>query len=157
MDEISLSIAGPEELDALLPLVVAYHAFESIVMTDKKRRLSVEKLIGDGDLGAIWGVKNRDGLVGYIALCFGYSIEFGGRDAFIDEFYLTPEVRGQGIGGDVLKLVKSKATALGVGALHLEVARDNRRARSLYERHGFKSRDLFSLMSVALLHDKERA
>ena len=30
-------------------------------------------------------------IVGYIALGYGYAIEFAGRDAFIDEFYILPE------------------------------------------------------------------
>jgi ribosomal protein S18 acetylase RimI-like enzyme len=58
--------------------------------------------------------------------------------------------RGQGIGSEVLEFVKREAAALGVVALHLEVARDNRRARRVYERWGFEAREQFHLMSCYL-------
>jgi ribosomal protein S18 acetylase RimI-like enzyme len=40
---------------------------------------------------------------------------------------------------------------LGIAALHLEVARDNARARQLYEKWGFGAREQFTLMSCSLL------
>jgi len=88
--------------------------------------------------------------VGYIALCFGYSIEFAGRDAFLDEFFVTEPHRGRGIGRRVLGLVIEEAGRLGVRCLHLEVARANHWAQRLYSSAGFESRDRFHLMSRTL-------
>ena len=36
--------------------------------------------------------------VGYLVLTLGYSLEYGGRDAFIDEVYIRSSYRGRGIG-----------------------------------------------------------
>ena len=104
-------------------------------------------------MGAVWDIRRSGALIGYVALCFGYSIEFGGRDAFIDEFFLVPEARGKGIGGRVLDAVKAEAAAAGVTALHLEVEQDNEVARRLYASHGFRLRDRFHLMSARLGDD----
>jgi hypothetical protein len=65
----------------------------------KQRRDSVGKLLHDKRLGEIWLVRKADSLIGYIAVCYSYSIEFGGRDAFIDEFYIVAAERGKGTGG----------------------------------------------------------
>ena len=153
MTDIDLRRARPSDLDDLLPLVAAYHAFEEIGSSSEERRRSVARLLAEPALGAIWCIDQSGALIGYLALCFGYSIEFGGRDAFVDEFFIVPEARGKGIGGWVLEAVKAEAAAEGIVALHLEVDRDNAAARRLYAAHGFRLRDRYHLMSAWLRGD----
>lgn len=76
-------------------------------------------------------------IVGYAVLTLGFSLEYGGRDGFLDEIYVAPEARGQGIGSAALKFVMAEAEKLGIKALHLEVMPGNDRALELYRRHGF--------------------
>ena len=147
---IELQLAKPRDLEPVLPLVQAYHEFEQLGSTAAARESAVGRLLGDESLGGIWLIRSDDELCGYIALCRGFSIEFDGFDAFVDEFYLLPEFRGRGIGGEVLKQIKSKARELDINALHLEVARDNDRARRLYRAAGFEARDKYLLMSATL-------
>lgn len=148
--EIMLELAGPAQLEELLPLVAAYHAFEEVETSAEQRRSSVGKLLQDKRLGEIWLVRNVDILVGYIAVCYSYSIEFGGRDAFVDEFYIAAAERGRGIGGRVLKEIAVLLQARGIVAVHLEVDGQNERARAAYARAGFSSRDKYHLMSLEL-------
>jgi len=145
-----LRLAGSEDLPELLPLVRAYHAFENVVQTDAERAATLQPLLADRSLGRIWLIDVDNQPVGYIALCFGYGIEFMGKDAFIDEFFIEESRRGQGIGGMVLAAMCKEAARLGVKGLHLEVARDNLRAKALYEAHGFQSREQFHMMSRLL-------
>jgi len=76
-------------------------------------------------------------VLGYVVMTLGFSIEYGGRDAFIDELYIVPSARGQGIGTAVLEFAVEEARKLGVKALHLGVMRGNDRARELYRRNGY--------------------
>ncbi|HKJ54314.1 MAG TPA: GNAT family N-acetyltransferase [Gammaproteobacteria bacterium] len=145
-----LILAKPRDLGLVLPLVRAYHEFEEIDSTESERKSAVGRLLGDTSLGGIWLIHCEDTLCGYLALCRGFSIEFNGFDAFVDEFYLLPQFRGRGIGGQVLKEIKSKARELDINALHLEVARDNEHARRLYRAAGFEARDRYLLMSATL-------
>ena len=145
-----LKPATDKDLNQLLPLVRAYHEFENVSQTDADRAATLRPLLLDESLGRIWLVSVDDRLIGYIALCFGYSIEFKGKDAFVDEFFIEPQWRGQGIGGLVLSAICEQAAALGVKGLHLEVARNNHRARALYAAHGFDSREQFHMMSRTL-------
>lgn len=94
--EMKLRLAQVADLDRLERLVRAYHAFEMIDSSERLRRL-----LQDSSLGAAWLISAGDALAEYIVLCRGFSIEFNGFDAFVDEFYLEPEFRGQGIGGRV--------------------------------------------------------
>ena len=145
-----LLVADRTDLDRLLPFVRDYHAFEEIQRSDDERRASLAPLLGENPLGRIWLIMEADELVGYIALCFGYSIEFGGRDAFVDEFFLSEGARGRGLGSRVLAAIRQTATELGIVALHLEVARSNSKARRFYETLGFTARDRYHLMSCRL-------
>ncbi len=139
-----------KDIDPVLPLVAAYHQFESLQTSSAHREFAVKKLLTDPKLGTIWLIYNNDHLAGYMIVCYSYSIEFGGLDAFIDEFYLLPEQRGQGIGNQALKQIKVHSQKAGVKALHLEVAKDNHRAREFYSGIGFEMRDKYSLMSLLI-------
>jgi GNAT superfamily N-acetyltransferase len=50
--------------------------------------------------------------VGYIVLTFGYSLEYLGRDAFIDEFYLRESYRGRRWGRRTLESSRRQAAPL---------------------------------------------
>ncbi len=148
---MKLRRATAADTGTLMPLVRAYHEFEGIDATDAERLATLRPLLGEGDgLGTIWLIETPDGAVGYIALCFGYSIEFGGRDAFVDEFFIVEAERGRGLGREVLERVKAQAAEAGVRALHLEVARTNTAAKNFYGKAGFESRERFHLMSCRL-------
>jgi ribosomal protein S18 acetylase RimI-like enzyme len=148
--KVELLQAGTRDLHMLLPLVRAYHEFEQIDSTEAGRESAVGRLLADSRLGAIWTIRADGKLCGYIALCRGFSIEFNGFDAFVDEFYLLSEFRGRGIGRRVLEQIRPLARRLDINALHLEVARDNERARRLYRAAGFEAREKYLLMSARL-------
>jgi GNAT superfamily N-acetyltransferase len=147
---IQLQQAKPHHLAEILPLVADYHAFEHIDNSASARASAVQRLLQDPALGGIWRILIDSRLAGYIALCRGFSIEFNGYDAFIDEFFLLPEFRGRGIGKTVLARITDEARKLDINALHLEVARDNLAAARLYAAAGFAARDKYLLMSLSL-------
>ena len=148
--KIDIHLACEEDLQKILPLVSAYHEFEQLESTDTGRESAVRKLLVNKNFGGVWLVFVEEDLAGYIALCTGYSIEFEGIDAFVDEFYLSPGYRGKGVGKKVLELIKREARTLGVKALHLEVAKENTNARKLYSKSGFDAREKYILMSCAI-------
>ncbi|MEQ9561072.1 MAG: GNAT family N-acetyltransferase [Woeseiaceae bacterium] len=147
---IEISLASIRHIDDLLPLVKAYHEFEGVDQDEESRRNSIANLLLAPDLGPVWLIFEESLLAGYIAICYGYSIEFGGRDGFIDEFYLLENFRGRGIGKTVLQKVLARLKADDIRALHLEVSRSNHKAIKLYEAEGFQIRDKYHLMSCAL-------
>ena len=147
---IELRLAEPNDMEALLQYVRAYHEFEDIDLSDAQRQSALTPLLGESGLGRVWFICLDSEPIGYIALCFGYSIEFTGRDAFVDEMFIAPEHRGKGFGRAALELAKSGAARLGIRALHLEVARTNDKAQRLYRKMGFIARDKYVLMSTTV-------
>ncbi|UJB70950.1 GNAT family N-acetyltransferase [Acaryochloris sp. 'Moss Beach'] len=148
MDSLHFQVADDSHMAVLLPLVRAYHDFEQIVLSPQQRREALWPLLGpDSQFGRIWLIFTSQKVVGYVALCFGYSIELGGRDAFIDELFIIEEARGQGFGRQTLEFVIHQSASLKIAALHLEVARTNDRAKRLYLQAGFAARDRYHLMT----------
>jgi ribosomal protein S18 acetylase RimI-like enzyme len=97
--------------------------------------------LADPSLGRMWVACDGAVVVGYLALTFSYSFEFGGRDAFVDEFYVVPTHRNNGWGSQLLRVAEAAAPGLGVRAVHLEVSRGNDRAGRLYRAFGFADHD----------------
>jgi ribosomal protein S18 acetylase RimI-like enzyme len=145
-----IRLATVRHIDELLPLVRAYHDFEGVVQDDLKRRDAIASLLMTPDFGHIWMIYSDSVLAGYIAITLGYSIEFGGKDGFVDEFFLVEESRGKGTGPAALSLVLEQLKNDDVKALHLEVAQDNRQAQKLYMAAGFRLRDRYHMMSCDL-------
>lgn len=143
----ALHLAQPEDLPRLQSLVAAFHAHVGIAQTDEVRAKALLPLLEGSPHGAAYLVGPRQGPVGYIIVSFGYSVEMGGIDSFIDEFYIRENVRGRGMGGEVLRALMPALADHGVVALHLEVGRDNLDAARLYTRLGFEARDTYHLMT----------
>ena len=145
-----LHLATPQDREKLLILIQRYHAFEGLQTTDQDRDAALDVLFSGDVQAAIWLIGPRKSPVGYIAVSFGFSIELGGRDAIIDEFFIRDSVRGRGMGSQTLAAIVPLLREYGVRSLHMEVSRDNSGARRLYQRAGFQARDSYHLMTQTL-------
>lgn len=143
-----LSRCDLSDLASLLPLVKSYHQFEGIASTGTSRREAVSALLSHSDWGDIYALIEGEQVIGYIALCKGFSIEFGGWDAFIDEFFILEQHRNKGHGTQALRNLLEIVRSSDIQAVHLEVAQDNSKALALYSKLGFELRQGFHLMSV---------
>jgi diamine N-acetyltransferase len=103
----------------------------------------LRKFLATPDLGQAWVFFEEETPVGYIVLTFGYSFEYHGQDSFIDELYIEPQYRRQGIGHRAMQFVEERARELGVNAIHLEVDQGNDPAAELYRRAGYDDHSRF--------------
>lgn len=85
----------------------------------------------------------REEVIGYMVITFGYSLEFHGRDAFIDELYFKEEHRGRGYGKTALEFAANFCRDNSVKALHLEVERTNTIAQAFYKKADFEDLDRY--------------
>ena len=153
---IELIEAGPEHAALIDQLVAAFHLHEGVNVAARARRASIDTLLAKPAQGRILLVQRRDGeMAGYAVIAFGFSLEFGGRDAFLDELFITQACRGQGIGSAALSAVCAWAHQERLCALHLEVERDNTAAKALYTRTGFEDRSRYNLMSLHIATVRE--
>lgn len=114
-------------------------------LDDATNRAVVRQLIENEQLGKIWLISVDGNAVGYIVLTYGYSLEYAGRDALIDELYLQENYRGRGIGKQTIEFVSDFCRANRIKALHLEVEHENKPAQALYQKTGFVIHDRYFL------------
>jgi ribosomal protein S18 acetylase RimI-like enzyme len=146
----ALTLAKPAHLDKLLALVAAFHAEAGIELSDEARATGVAPLLDGIPHGAAYLLGPPMAPIGYIVITFGWSVEFGGLDAIIDELYIRPGVRGRGIASEALIALPRALAGGGLRAIHLEVDRENASAVKLYQRAGFKTREKYLFMSKSL-------
>lgn len=131
------------EADAgiLLRFMREYYIYDGHGFDEPKAHVALMALLRDANLGRAWLILDGGGAVGYVVLCFGYSLEWLGRDAFVDEFYLREEYRGHGWGRTAMEFVEEAARTAGIRTLHLEVVRQNAAALGMYRRLGFREHE----------------
>lgn len=134
-------VADRDDLDALVDLMAQYYTEDAYPFDVARAREAVLGLVESPDLGRVWVAIADERVVGYLAVTLGYSFEYGGRDAFIDELYLAEPARGRGLGTRALALAEQFCRDHGVRALHLEVELHRQDAHALYRRRGYTEHD----------------
>jgi len=140
--ETNFKIANTSDTETLVELIQEFYEVEHLPFDDNTTR-ALAKILNDDSLGRVWLIQDGNDAIGYIVLTLGYSLEFRGRDAFIDELYIRESYRGQGVGTNTLQFVEDVCPSLGIEALHLEVDRRNTVAQSLYRKVGFGDHDRY--------------
>lgn len=90
------------------------------------------------EYGTILVFEQENQLVGYAVLINFWSNEYGGIVLSIDELYIVPHFRNQGIGTRFIKYLHENKYN-GCIALELEVMPYNERALKLYRQLGFET------------------
>jgi GNAT superfamily N-acetyltransferase len=124
--------AIPGDLTVLLELVAEYCAADHHEFDEAVARAGLEPLLTDDALGTVWMIDETDG---YVVVTWGWSVEIGGLDVVLDEFYVR--TRGEGKGSDALRVIEADCCARGVKRIFLETELANEPARRLYARHGY--------------------
>lgn len=145
-----LTLAGPDHLDRLAALVEAFHIEADISSTPEQRMAGIAPLLDGIPHGCAYLIGPPRAPIGYVVITFGWSVEFGGLDAIIDELYIRPGVRGRGIASEALIALPRALAGGGLRAVHLEVDKTNEKALKLYKRAGFSVRDNYLFMSKRL-------
>ena len=125
--------ATPDDLPSLIAMQRSFYSDEGYPFDETTAAEAMRALISDASLGRVMIAEDA----AYLVVTFGYSLEFGGRDAFVDELYVLPAARGRGLGTAALALAEELCREAGVRALHLEVEFENREAKRLYARSGY--------------------
>jgi ribosomal protein S18 acetylase RimI-like enzyme len=133
--------ADVSDLEALLEFVKAYYDFDQIPYRAERIRTALGILLNDPTLGRVWIIRYGRKAVGHAILTFGYDLEFNGRQATITELFIVPAYRSRRLGSKMINLIERTCRQLGLGALELQVERDNVRAQSLYRKRGFRAHD----------------
>ncbi|SHH78800.1 GNAT family N-acetyltransferase [Marivita hallyeonensis] len=146
----SLHLATVEDLPKLLPLVAAFHEHQGFDTTPTHQHDAILPLLEGLPHGAVWLIGPRRAPVGYVVVSFGWSVEYGGMDAIVDELYIRTAVRKRGMGSEAINALARALKDGGIRALHLEADQDNQTLVKFYERLKFETRNGYAYMSRIL-------
>ena len=138
-ENVSLTFlpATEDMFHEILEMMEDFNAVYHYPFNIEVSRKNLKEFIHNDYIGRLWVMKTGDAVIGYIVLTFGFSFEYRGRDAFIDEFFIKEAFRNKGIGKKTMEFVEQKAKELGVNAIHLEVEKNNEKGNKLYIKQGY--------------------
>jgi GNAT superfamily N-acetyltransferase len=139
--------ARPGDTDVVLRLARGFNAIDGHDHDDDRVARALAPLLVDDEHGQVWLIRGPGAEpAGYAVLCWGYSLESGGREAILDEIYVRE--RGLGLGSAAMPELLAACRAAGVLRLFLETEAPNDAARRFYARHGFQVEQ-----SIWMTHD----
>jgi GNAT superfamily N-acetyltransferase len=141
MGTCTIGLAEGRHVDALVALFEAQLQEHSIETSQDNLRAVIEAVIADRRYGFILAATVPDGrVVGAAYASSLLSFEHGGISGWLEELYVLPQWRDQGIGSQLLAAVIAHAKTVGWRALDLEVDATHQRAVPLHTRHEFHPR-----------------
>jgi GNAT superfamily N-acetyltransferase len=149
---VEIRRARPGDIPQLLALIRRYWDFEGIGGFAALRiELVLKELLGTpATRGEVWVADSQATLVGYLIVVLVISVEHQGLMGEIDEFFVLPEARSRGTGGELLAAAEAALAQRGCVRLQLQLGAGNARARSFYERHGYGARAGYQLLDKSL-------
>lgn len=137
------------DIESIAHLMADYYREDGYWFQPDLARENLNLFLSNHQLGGILVAGTTDQVTGYIIVTFGFSFEYGGRDAFIDELFVAQDFRGHNLGRELLDSAIVFCRENDVKVLHLEVEREKEMARQFYARTGFTDHDRF-LMTLDL-------
>lgn len=142
-EESNFRPAKTADIETIVALCRELYEYDGTPFHEERHRPAITELITQPNYGRIFLIEVNGEIAGYGVLTFGYSLEFAGRNAFLDELYLRERFRKRGIGRKAIDYISVVAKSLGVRAIHLEVERANTHAQSFYRKHGFRDHERY--------------
>ena len=138
MGEFRIHEAREEDVPGLLPLMRGYCDFYEVTPPDAGIEAMTRALIGGA--GVVFAARRGDEpIAGFATAAIKWSMLRGARVALLDDLFVDPAVRGQGLADALIGACADWGRARDAVALEWQTALDNDRARAVYERIGAKS------------------
>ncbi len=141
--KIEFTKAFPADIPLISKMIEKLYISENTAYDETKVNSALLELIEDESYGACWILTSGADRAGYMIIGSAFSVEFGGRTAFIDELYISENCRGKGLGRKALEFAENYAGEKGYTYLRLEVELSNTPAQKIYRANGFKEHERY--------------
>lgn len=125
------------DIETLVRLIKDFYAESGFDLPETSAARTFAALLDDWRFGQVWLVEVDGHPAGFVVLTVSFSMEYGGLRGFVDDFFISPKYRNQGLGHAALEEVKRACRQRGVRALVVEVGPQNDAALSAYKHVGF--------------------
>lgn len=123
--------------DFYINSVKAFYSSDAVLhnIPDENITKTFEELMQSETYIECYIFEKEEKRVGYALLAKTFSQEAGGEVLWIDEIYILPQYRSQGIGSQFFEYLKTNTN---VARLRLEFCPNNEKAIEIYKRQGFQ-------------------
>jgi GNAT superfamily N-acetyltransferase len=135
---MDIALVSEADLPELLPLMRAYCDFYGAAPIDEDLLAMSRALLADPEREGLQLIARSDeGVgVGFATIFWSWSTLSASRIGVMNDLFVAPEARGTGLAEDLIATCLERARERGASSLGWQTARDNLRARAVYERVG---------------------
>jgi ribosomal protein S18 acetylase RimI-like enzyme len=133
MNRVSVRMASDSDLKLLSELFDAYRQFYLQPADLERARDFIGERLARNDSWLLVA-QSQDQLLGFCQMYPSFSSTTTSRIAILNDLFVNQEVRSQGVGQALMLAAEDLAKKLGLSALELATAIDNKTAQALYER-----------------------
>lgn len=136
---MNITICSMREADrqTVLDMMRTFYASPAVLTNGSEAifRADIDACVGPNPFLEGYVFWDKDVVAGYGMAAKSFSTEFGKPCVWIEDLYILPQYRGQGIGSAFLDYMSRQYPQ---GILRLEVEAENEKAISVYQRSGFE-------------------
>ena len=137
-----MRLFNPSDLEDYLGMSRDFYASDATdhPVPDEHFKRTFSELLKESPIARGWIIlDDHKNSVGYFLASVTWSNEYGGKIAWLEELYLKPEVRRQGLGRRVLEAAMAELKSQEqVNGFRLEVTKANESVAQLYRQLGFQ-------------------
>ena len=138
MQSFSIAPATVDDCCECAQLLVKQLGEHGVDTSAKQLARMLERVVTDGTRGFLLLARESNRIVGVAYVATILSAEHCGFVGWLEELYVTPDQRSQGIGTALVTAVLERARETSIVAIDLEIDAGHSRAESLYRRFGFR-------------------
>lgn len=131
------------ELNGLLTILFSQEA--EFTPNPELQAQGLSQIIDNPEAGYIVVAKEQNKIIGMVNVLFTVSTALGTRVALLEDMVVSPEVRGQGIGSQILDYAIRSAKQSGCKRITLLTDNDNVSGQNFYAKHGFSKSPMIPL------------
>jgi ribosomal protein S18 acetylase RimI-like enzyme len=131
---MTIERVGEADLADLLPMMRTYCDFYEVAPSDAQLESLARAMIADPDREGIQLIARAEGgkPLGFATVFWSWQTLIAGRAAVMNDLFVSPEARRQGIGRALIEECRRRAGEHGAAELVWETALDNETAKGLY-------------------------
>lgn len=126
-----------KDKEIIIDMMRVFYASPAVLSNGSEEifEADVENCVNDSPYLEGFVFEENDEIMGYGMIAKSFSTEFGKPCIWVEDLYLKPEYRGQGVGSKFFEYLDQNFTDC---IFRLEVEEENERAIHVYEKNGFE-------------------
>lgn len=125
-----------EDKNVIIDMMRVFYASPAVLSNGSEEifEADVENCVNESPYLEGFVFEEKGEILGYGMIAKSFSTEFGKPCIWVEDLYLKPEYRGQGVGSKFFEYLEKDYTDC---IFRLEVEEENERAIHVYEKNGF--------------------